>query len=235
MDRLLELHGQKVVSGGPKEGVHFKDLQIDEVQKYAKRAPGQPDLQRFCRSFLLLTELEEAASTAEVSALAVVRVCAKPKLATSADTEQSIVEVSTAGDHLHGWAGFAWSFFWRQRLSRILWMAWLVSLLLFVCLTSPLMAQTLVAAVAKGIQLAIAGLLDFVSVFHFTLLEKLGLLEQDFQPHLNEPPVTENTPLQPQPRMHNVGDVIDYWLAKVGSVAVGGFLFHRFGFRHHGP
>ena len=58
MNKLMADYGDKVVQSGKLQGAAFKSLSEDQLHKLAKRCPGDPDLAKFAKAWILLKELD---------------------------------------------------------------------------------------------------------------------------------------------------------------------------------
>ena len=67
MEALLAKHGAKHVRAGKRKGERYDALSHEDIIKYAKRCPGDPELQNFCKGFAALMELEGAGEARKVS------------------------------------------------------------------------------------------------------------------------------------------------------------------------
>ena len=59
MLQLLKHKGHMIVNSGKHRGARYDELDAEAWLKYSKRAPGEPELQKFCRTALALSELDE--------------------------------------------------------------------------------------------------------------------------------------------------------------------------------
>ena len=105
MQQLLKHKGHMIVNSGRHRGARYDELDAEAWQKYSKRAPGEPELQKFCRTAISLAELDELCANSNAprsnqggNELAVVPYVAKKK----AETAQSSVK-KEQGISLHGW------------------------------------------------------------------------------------------------------------------------------------
>ena len=68
MDKLLADYGDKVVQSGKLQGAAFKALTEEQLQKLAKRCPGEPELSKFAKAWVILKELAPPAPVQPVQA-----------------------------------------------------------------------------------------------------------------------------------------------------------------------
>ena len=50
MEKLMKDFGDKVVQSGKFQGATFKSLNEEQLQKLAKRCPGEPELGKFAKA-----------------------------------------------------------------------------------------------------------------------------------------------------------------------------------------
>ena len=186
MKRLLELKGHQTVQTGRYKGWQFDQLDSDALSRFAKRAPGEPELQKFARTFLALQELEELgkesdekkekAKTASglsnsAQPLAVVPYVASKKMkeepeATALDMVSSIVK---------GACTMVMAQFGKWPRGVRLCVALVILYFLLLLLTSPLLAKKCGELTAEIINLLLLRVWEFWETFQLSLLRKLGL------------------------------------------------------------
>jgi hypothetical protein len=190
MKQLLRLHGDCIVINGKNKGARYADLNDEALARYAKRAVGEPELLKFCRTALALKELDQLENhippAAQEAQLAVVPYLKPAKSAGSTSCESSETESFkwlAAGSKQ---SKKVWKYFWALPVVPKLLVGYLTVVIFFVVFTSPWLARAAGEAIghfgAETMKLVGLRLYDFWSTFHFSMLQKLGLLYHEPEP-----------------------------------------------------
>ena len=239
MEKLLNAFGDmKVKSGGKYKGLCFKDLDLAGLEKFAKRAPGEADLQKFARTFLALSELEgmtEAAQGApaavpspaveETETLAIQPYKVKnPKVAEQPSLSQDLWLLAASVQR--GFARLPRGF----RYFLILFGLYLSVLFL----TSPVIAIKCGEATAEAVNLVLARFCDFWGTFQNALLSRLGMgyQEPSFQKISHELDKHHMEELLRVPTGPPVHTAYNHFIHELGTAFAGGLcsfaLFVRY-------
>ena len=167
MEALLAKHGSTLIRAGKRKGERYEALGHDEVIKYAKRCPGDPELQNFCRGFVALMELEGAGKEAE-----------KPMCTSAPEESLAVVpyvpkkvEQSKTGEEKPMCTSVTWSGYMHGQVEKLTWckklcLCFFGMSFVFVLLTNPILADRAGRGLADTLNLGLLRIGQFINAFY---------------------------------------------------------------------